>query len=159
MLGEWSMRKGLSALVVSGILVTCLFSSSVDAKVTGHVVEDANKNQFEYNVDALTESFTSFLRNPLNVNAQYYLNYSTKGSLVSFFDNENGYVDFKDISQRYRESLREGNEFDLNKYTESNESVRVEPDSLTNVVVGEDGSIEEIPVEEQKKSFEVLSIN
>ena len=152
------MKKRFPALVVTGIFATCFFVSSVDAKVTSHIVEDTNKNQYKYNVNTLTDSFTSYLRNPLNINAQYYLNYSTKGSLISYFDDKTGYVDFNDISLKYRESLRTGSEFNLNDYTESSEAVKVEPDSLIEVVLDKDGSITEIPVEEQKESFEVLSI-
>ncbi len=125
----------IQLLLITGLLI--LTVSPALAAVTGFVAIDNEGSYYKYPYDELLDSYALKI---LGEPGELYDDYAKK-EVVALKDSINGYIDYKDVLDRFAEALALGESFNLNRYTESGEAKKAEIPSEIQLVRFNDGGI------------------
>lgn len=140
-------KKLLGVLSTAAIasLFTAALSTNVSAAMDGIVVNDVESGKnIQFNKAELQESFRQVMRGSDEGTALWesFEEYANKegNDIVSYHDDQTGYVSAESVRDGFRDSMREGTDFDLDTFTEAAEGEET-LENLATAVVGEDGVI------------------
>lgn len=122
--------------VISIVLIAFLFSSSTAlAAIAGFVTAGDDGNYYEYEYDALLDSYVSQI---LGSAAPVFVDYSKK-KMYAFRDDKNGYIDYEDVLESYVKAILENKTFDANGYTSGKQAKQAKMPSALYVVTQDSG--------------------
>lgn len=147
--------KVLSAGVFAGIL---MMGTAVNtfAEVDSVVVYDSDNDvNYEYKMDDLKQSMRQYMRKgkaPLYEDFCELID-SDNNEILAYHDDINGYIDTDSVNKAFRDAARNGKDFELNTFTESDEAEQIVVEtSMKTEVNGE------LVVEEEQEDFRVIGI-
>ena len=130
------IRKFIVILIGISIL---LFTANVAfAAMTGYVAEGADKKHYEYDIDALLESYVIHI---LGHKAPLYEDFAKK-QVMAFLDNKKGYIDYENVLEAYAISIITNKSFDVNEYLTSDKAKpAVMPEKVLVVTLSENNKL------------------
>ena len=114
--------KAVGLLLILTAAFLFLAASPALAAVTGFVARDADDLYYQYQYEELLDSYALKILGQSN---GLYEDYAKK-EVYALKDSLKGYIDYKDVLDRYAESLTGGVQFDLDGYTESGKAKKAE---------------------------------
>lgn len=131
-------KKLLCATVVSSL--TLSLYTPIFAEVTHYIVEDVRGDTYQYDFQQLKDSYRNKL---LGISgSELYEDYNNHNEkLKALLDTQNGYVDYDNVKQAYRDALLTGETFILGDYTQSDEVVKADMPSTVKNITFKDGQI------------------
>lgn len=112
---NYPCKTGMAIITVLLILL-CLNSTAL-ASVTGFVAKDDSGGYFEYGYEDLLDSYGLKLLGRTN---GLYEDFSIKQTFAILY-NDDGYLDYRDLLDRYAAAVVNGERFDLKKIFENND--------------------------------------
>ncbi len=125
-------------VLILAVAILALSASPVMAAVTGFVARDDDGTYYKYPYDELLDSYALKI---LGEPGGLYDDYAAK-EVYALKDSINGYIDYKDVLDRFAEAVALGEKFDLNNYTESGSAKKADIPSEIKLARLNDGGVE-----------------
>lgn len=129
-------KKVVSVLSTAaiGTLIASAVGTTALAKVDGLVVKNAEGTYLNYDLTELQESAVeNYLGN--EEGAVLYKSFdAARANLVSYHDDKTGFIDAKAIAEAAKDAILNGEEFDVNKFTEASKETAL-PGTVYKAVV------------------------
>lgn len=112
------MRRNLARLSCSiavGVMILLITAGASLAAMIGYVAEGADGELYEYDMDALLESYVIHM---LGHEAKVFDDFSAK-QVRAFLDDQKGYIDYEDVLEAYAIAIITGKAFDADAYITS----------------------------------------
>jgi len=130
-------RFSSAALLLLALVLLCSLPVYASG-IAGFVAESENGDLYEYSYDDLIDSYALKL---LGKSDGFYEDFAEKNTYAILLKSGK-YIDYKDVLDRYAESLVNNKEFDLNKYTETDRAKFASMPSTIKAVKLNSGQIE-----------------
>lgn len=151
--------KYCTSLIAAGVISVGIFSNYANAAVDSRVLKGKDNNLYEFQMSELQEGFVAHkLFGPNTPAASLYKDYVDRqlngATNYSFHDSINGYISYDSIRNEF---LKDRVNFNLNKFTESENAEAIVVSDSNEVTTDNDNNIIVNPG--SKGEFSVLSID